>query len=90
MSKDVIPDDYDDRPVPDSVPSGTLAFKWCQHRGKRSAIHYSFKRWSYPGDYDKDELDRAIDESLAKYPEALKAFPERGTGENSQEGHGVP
>lgn len=59
---------------------GTLAYRWCQHQGNREDIHYSFKRWSFPGDYDEDELNRAIDESLAEYPEALKAFPERKKG----------
>ena len=76
MSKDGIPDDYDDRPIPDSIPPSSLAYKYCMHRGNRKAIHYSFRRW-IPDDYDAAELDKSIDESLAKYPEALKAFPER-------------
>ncbi|MDE0090425.1 MAG: hypothetical protein OXP12_03610 [Thaumarchaeota archaeon] len=63
--------------TPKSIPPHTLAYKWCSLRGDRAAIHYSFKRWSFPGDYDADELDRQIDASLKKYPDALKAYPER-------------
>lgn len=61
--------------TPKSVPPSTLAHKWCQLLGNRKAIHYSFKRW-VPHDYDEDRLNKAIDESLRKHPEALKAFPE--------------
>ena len=62
--------------IPEGIPSSSLAFKWCQLGGDRSAIHHSFKRW-VPEDYDKAELDDAINESLKKYPDALRAFPEK-------------
>ena len=62
----------------ESTLDGTLAYTWCLHNGNRASIHYSFKQW-VSHDYDEDELDRAIDESFAKYPEALKAFPDRPT-----------
>ena len=63
--------------IPQTVPDGTLASKWCILEGDRAAMHHSFKRWSFPGDYDRDELDRAIDASLREYPDALKAYPEK-------------
>ena len=63
--------------IPKTVPAGTLAHKWCVMNGDRAAIHHSFKRWSFPGDYDRDELNRAIDKSLKEYPDALRVYPER-------------
>ena len=65
------------RPIPKSVPDVTLAHEWCRLRGDRAAMHHSFKRWLFPGDYNKDELDRAIDASLKEHPDGLEAFPEK-------------
>ena len=79
MRKTRIPDN-DYTPIPDGIPAESLAYRWCAHQGRRSDIHYSFKRWLYPGDYDKDEVDAAIDASLKEYPQALEAFPERPAG----------
>ncbi len=47
------------------------------YRTARQETGASFKRWSFPGDYDKNRLNRAIDEELAKYPEVLEMYPER-------------
>ena len=73
----LFPHNADYIPIPDAIPPDTLAHKWCQLDGDREKIHYTFKRWAFPGDYCEDALNRAIDASLKKYPEALEAFPEK-------------
>lgn len=60
--------------IPDTIPADTLAYKWCEQRGCRGLIHVSFRR-DIPDGYDEDGLNRAIDEALARYPEAAEAFP---------------
>ena len=69
-------DDSARRPIPKSVPDGTLAHMWCVHEGDRYVMHGRLQRNDLH-DYDRERTDIMIDESLKKYPDALRAFPEK-------------
>ncbi|MDE0091131.1 MAG: hypothetical protein OXP12_07240 [Thaumarchaeota archaeon] len=69
-------DDSARRPIPKSVPHGTIAHMWCVYEGDRYVMHGLFQR-NDPYDYDRERTDVMIDESLKKYPDALRVFPEK-------------
>lgn len=76
MRKSKTPNGYD-FPIPEGIPPHALAYEWCLLKGRRDMMHASARRRL--DDYDEAEYNRKIDESLAEYPDAPRAFPERPT-----------